>query len=86
MKNLSGTPNYENLHPSLTKKKPVTVKPTVTVLLKKKEIEKMIADFQSIQDRCEKLYEVRSLKELHDINITLHMVHKHFKSLFEYSE
>lgn len=86
MKNLSGNASYENLHPNPTKKKQVAVEETVTVLLSREELKKLVDDYKSLQERCEKLYSERSLKELSDINITLHMLDKHFKLLDQHAE
>lgn len=69
MKNLSGTPDYVTSR-ELSRKKKTTKEelPSETVsVLNKKDVEDFIAKFNDMHAQCEKLYETRPLKQLHDM-------------------
>ena len=70
MKNLSGTPDYVTSRELSRKKK--TTKEEIfpepsTAVLNKEDIEDFIAKFNDMHTQCEKLYETRPLKQLHDM-------------------
>lgn len=69
MKNLSGTPDYATTA-DLTRKKKTSKHesvPDTPAVLNKEDVDKFVETFNSLQEQCEKLYETRSLKQLHDI-------------------
>ena len=69
MKNLSGTPDYVTSRELSRKKKTIKEElPSETVsVLNKKDVEDFIAKFNDMHTQCEKLYETRPLKQLHDM-------------------
>lgn len=69
MKNLSGTPDYVTSR-ELSRKKKTTKEELPSespAVLNKEDVQDFIAKFNDMHTQCEKLYETRPLKQLHDM-------------------
>ena len=86
MKNLSGTADYSALIKSPKKSTSTPIVEEVKVLLSEKDLLELTEDYKALLEKCEKLYNIKTIKQLNDIKITLHSLDKSFKVLFEYSD
>jgi len=83
MKNLSGIPDYVTTA-DLTRKKKTSkaeISDETPAVLNKEDINKFVETFNSLQEQCEKLYETRSLKELHDILASFYSIKNDIRKL-----
>jgi len=85
MKNLSGTPDYATTADLTRKKKPSKQENALETpaVLNKEDVDKFVETFNSLQEQCEKLYETRSLKQLHDILASFYSIKNDVKKLTE---
>jgi len=82
MDNLSGTANYFKTYEkrkSVKNKKDELPKEIITI--KRSDINKMIKSFETLHEECERLYDIKTLKELGDIKANLHSMKRTIKSL-----
>lgn len=88
MKNLSGTPDYVTSR-ELSRKKKITKEeissetPTAPTVLNKDDVEDFIAKFNDMHAQCEKLYETRPLKQLHDMLASFYSMKNDIRKLTE---
>ena len=86
MKNISGKGNYLEIYENASKETVTDTSNTQEIKLNDADVKLLIESYETMCKETERLYNIKTLKELHDININLWTLKNSISKLVEHIE